>query len=62
MNYTAKIYFDDDEVAEESGDDIDVLYNWMLTNTQGKFGNFHGAIFDNKTGEVVKTFKHSPPD
>lgn len=60
--YIAKIYFDDDEVAHESGDDIDELYNWMLMKAQGKFGNFSGEIIDNKSGKVVKGFRKSPPD
>ena len=60
--YTAKIYFDDDEVAEEEGNDVDELYTWMLTKTQGKFGNFNGEITDNETGKVVKSFRKSPPD
>jgi hypothetical protein len=62
FKYTATIYFDDDEVAHESGNDLDELYNWMLLKTQGKFGNFNGEIKDNKSGEVVKSFRKSPPD
>lgn len=62
MKYTAKIYFDKDEVAHESGDDMDELYNWMLIKTQGKFGNFNGEIIDNKTGKAVRSFRKSPPD
>lgn len=60
--YTAKIYFDADEVAHESGDDIDELYNWMLMRAEGKFGNFNGEIINNKTGKPVKSFRKSPPD
>lgn len=62
FKYTAKVYFDDEEVAHERGDDIDKLYNWMLTKAQGKFGNLNGEIVDNKTGKVVKGFRKSPPD
>ncbi len=60
--YTAKIYFDKGEVAHESGNDMDELYNWMLMKTQGAFGNFHGEIVDNKTKKVVKAFRKAPPD
>ncbi|MBX3709019.1 MAG: hypothetical protein KIT56_00045 [Gammaproteobacteria bacterium] len=60
--YTAKIYFDEGEVANEQGNDIEELYNWMLIKTQGKFGNFNGEITDNKTHKVVKSFRKSPPD
>lgn len=62
FRYTAKIYFDEEEVAQEMGNDVDELYNWMLTKAQGKFGNFNGEIIDNKTGTVVKGFRKSPPD
>lgn len=62
FKYTAKIYVDKGEVAHESGDDLDELYNWMLTKTQGKFGNFHGEIIEIKTGKVVRSFRKSPPD
>ena len=62
FHYTAKIYFNEREVAHESGNDIDELYTWMLMKTQGKFGNFNGEITDNKTGKVVKSFRKSPPD
>lgn len=61
-HYKATIYVDKGEVAHEEGDDIDVLYRWMLTKTQGKFGNFHGEIIEKKTGKVVKSFRKSPPD
>lgn len=60
--YTARIYFDDEEVAQETGGSVEDLYNWMLTKAQGKFGNFNGEIIDNKTGAVVKGFRRSPPD
>lgn len=62
FRYTAKIYFDDDEIAEESGDDIEALHNWMLTKAQEKFGNLHGEIVDNQTGKVAKSFRKAPPD
>lgn len=60
--YTATIYFDEGEVAHESGNDVDELYNWMLVTTQGKFGNFNGDIKDNQTQEIVKSFRKAPPD
>lgn len=62
FRYTAKIYFDNNEVTHESGDDADQLYNWMLVKAQGKFGNLHGEVIDNKTKEVVRTFRKAPPD
>lgn len=62
LRYTAKLYFDEGEVAHESGDDIDALYNWMLVKAQGKFGNLNGEIIDNHSGKIVKAFRKSPPD
>lgn len=62
FRYTAKIYFDDEEIAHESGNDLDELYNWMLIKAQEKFGNLNGEIIENKTGKVVKAFRKSPPD
>lgn len=62
FRYTAKIYFDEGEVAHESGDDIEELNNWMLIKSQGKFGNLHGEIVDNKTQKVVRKFRKAPPD
>lgn len=60
--YTARIYIDTTEVEKESGDNLDELYNWMLVKAQGKFGNLHGEVVDNKTGDVVKSFRKAPPD
>jgi len=62
LRYTAKMYFDNDEIAHQDGDDIDELYNWMLIKANGKFGNVNGEIIDNKTDKVVKGFRKSPPD
>lgn len=62
FHYTAKIFINNDEIAHESGDDIDALYTWMLLKAEGKFGDFHGQIIDNKTHKVVKQFRKAPPD
>lgn len=61
-HYTAKIYFGQNETEQQSGDDADELYNWMLMKTQGAFGNYHGEIIDNKTKKVVRAFRKAPPD
>lgn len=62
IRYTAKVYVDEDEIAHESGNDVDELYTWMLLKAEGKFGNFHGHVVDNKTGKVIKSFRKAPPD
>lgn len=62
QKYTAKIYLEKDELLNKSGDDLDGLYMWMLTQAEGQFGNVHGDIIDNKTQEVVRQFRKAPPD
>jgi hypothetical protein len=62
FHYTAKFYIDKQEIAHESGDDLDQLYDWMIIKAQGQFGDLHGEVIDNKTGKVVKAFRKSPPD
>ncbi|TAK73661.1 MAG: hypothetical protein EPO11_08060 [Gammaproteobacteria bacterium] len=62
FRYLAKVYVDNEEVAHESGNDVDELYNWMLTKAQGKFENFSGEIIDQKTHQIVKSFRKAPLD
>jgi len=61
-NYTAKMYLDKDEILQNSGDDMDQLYTWMLAQAEGKFGNIHGEVIDNMTQEVVRQFRKVPPE
>lgn len=60
--YLAKIFFGNNEFEDKSGDDLDELYAWMLSNAEGKFGNIHGEVIDNQSKKVVKQFRKSPPD
>ena len=60
--YLAKIYLEDDEIEDNSGDDIDELYAWMLVRAEGKFGSVHGEIIDSKSNKVVRQFRKTPPD
>lgn len=62
QKFTAKIYLDADQILENSGDDIDHLYTWMLAQAEEKFGNVHGVVIDNKTQEVVRKFRKVPPE
>ncbi|KTD52370.1 hypothetical protein Lrub_0002 [Legionella rubrilucens] len=55
--YTAKIYFDDSEINRHSGNDLDSLLVWMLTQVQGKFGNLSGEITNNRTNLIEKQFR-----
>lgn len=60
--YTAKLYFDNEEVDERLGDDIDALYHWLITSAAGKFGNFNGKIIDNNNHQIIKTFCNRSPE
>lgn len=60
--YMAKLYFGDRETIDESGDDVEQLYVWLLTQANDKLGDVHGEIISNDTQEVVKKFKKCPPD
>lgn len=62
LKYTAKIYLGSDEVMHNTGNDVDELYEWMLVQAQGKFGDIHGELIENKTSKVVRRFRKSPPD
>ncbi|PJD91547.1 MAG: hypothetical protein CK426_00390 [Legionella sp.] len=62
FNYTAKIYFDTCEIKTRSGNQLNELYVWMLAQVQGKFGNLHGQIINNKTHLIEKEFRSCPGD
>jgi hypothetical protein len=55
--YDAKIYFGEKIVLYTTGDDIEQLYVWMLSNSDKHMGFIHGEIIDNQSHEVVKKFK-----
>ncbi|MDR3442709.1 MAG: hypothetical protein P4L65_06785 [Legionella sp.] len=58
--YTASVYCNKEQIAEQTGDNIDKLYTWMLIKGSGIFGDVHGAIIDNKTKKTIRTFCKSP--
>lgn len=55
--YTATIYFDEFEIIKHSGNDLESLFVWMLTQAQGKFGNLSGKITNNRTKIIEKEFR-----
>ncbi len=57
FTYTAKIYFDDIEIKQSSGNNLDSLFIWMLTQQDGEFGNYNGQITNNKTHLIEKEFR-----
>ncbi|MFO9703130.1 hypothetical protein SDC03_00205 [Legionella pneumophila serogroup 1] len=54
--YAAKIYCGADEIAQQSGENVDQLYVWMLTYVEKISGKIHGEIIDNMTNQVVNQF------
>ncbi|KTC80191.1 hypothetical protein [Legionella cherrii] len=57
FTYTAKIYFDDIEIKQSSGNNLDSLLIWMLTQQDGEFGNYNGQITNNNTNLIEKEFR-----
>lgn len=60
--YTARVYFDDEEIVDNTGDNLEELIAWMLSQAEENFGNYRGEIIDNETKKVVHSFRHAPPD
>jgi hypothetical protein len=55
--FIAKVYCNEEEIAHRTGEDIDLLYAWMLQQVGENFGDVHGEIIDNKTNQVVRKFR-----
>ncbi|KTC80137.1 MULTISPECIES: hypothetical protein [Legionella] len=52
--YRANIYYGADEIAHQSGDNMEQLYVWMLAYVEKTSGEIHGEIIDNITHQVVR--------
>jgi hypothetical protein len=57
FTYTARIYFDDIEIKQSSGNNLDFLFIWMLTQQEKEFGNYNGQITNNNTHLIEKEFR-----
>ncbi|MCP0914896.1 MULTISPECIES: hypothetical protein [Legionella] len=57
FTYTAVLSIDSQEIARKTGNDMEELYIWMLSQAHGKTGHFYGYIVDNETKERVKSFR-----
>ncbi len=55
--FTAYVYCKEEKIATQTGNDLEKLYTWMLTQVNGNFYDIHGEIIDNQTKEVVRTFR-----
>lgn len=60
--YTAKVYLEDDQMIEHSGDNIEELTAWINSQAETSFTDVKGEIFDNKLHKVIKTIQYSPPE
>jgi hypothetical protein len=60
--YSAKLYFDDDLIKQQDGDDVAKLQIWLIAQAEGKMGNLNGKIIDNETKKVIKCVQHAAPD
>lgn len=58
--FIANVYCKEERIATQTGDDLDQLYAWMLTQVNGHFDEIRGEIIDNKTNETVRTFRKAP--
>lgn len=56
--YTATLYLGNDKVLNNTGDDLEQLYIWMLSLAAGENSDdVHGEIINNQTHELVKQFR-----
>jgi hypothetical protein len=55
--YTASVYSGQEKIAEQTGDNVEKLYAWMLLQGHEQFGEVHGDIIDNTSKEVIRTFR-----
>lgn len=60
--YTAKLYYGERVIADNSGDDIEQLYIWMIVQANGKLGDVHGEVMDNQTQKIIRQFRKSPAE
>lgn len=58
--FTATVYCKEERIATQTGNDLEQLYIWMLTQVNGSFGAVHGEIIDNRTNKTIRTFCKSP--
>lgn len=57
LTYTAVVSISGKEVQRNSGDDLDALLKWMISQAQEKEVRYTGYIINNDTKEIVKRFR-----
>lgn len=60
--YMAKIYFEDGQIIENSGNNLEQLMTWMTDQAEATFSDIKGEVFDNHTHSIIKTIQYSPPN
>lgn len=58
--FTAIVYCKEEQIAIQTGNDIDQLYTWMLAQVGSSFDDVHGELIDNDTHKTIRTFCKSP--
>ncbi len=57
FSYTATTYFSMNEINQDSSNDLEDLFITMLARCQGKFGDLSGMIKDNRTHQIIRSFR-----
>ncbi len=60
--YTAKVYLEDEEMIENTGNDLDQLKIWMQGQAEATYSEIRGEIIDNNTHKVIDSMEYSPPE
>lgn len=60
--YIAKVYFENGEILENFGDNIEELTTWVSDQAEASFVDIKGEIFDTHSHKIVKTIQCSPPN
>ncbi len=55
--YTAVVSISGKEIQRSSGDDLDFLLTWMISQAQEKEVRYTGYIINNNTKKIVKRFR-----
>lgn len=53
--YIAKVYFEDGQMLENSGDNLEELTSWVSNQQEAAFDDIKGEIFDTHLHKIVKT-------
>lgn len=60
--YIAKVYLEDGQMLENSGDNLEELTSWVSGQAEASFGDIKGEIFDTHLHKIVKTIQCTPPE